>query len=83
MINRKKVEALLAAGAIAITAVLAGCGGAAPSASSAAGGENGKKVVVVAHTNAYYPYDFVNDKGQSDGFEVAVMKEVAKKTSPV
>jgi L-cystine transport system substrate-binding protein len=79
MINRKKVEALLAAGAIAITAVLAGCGGAAPSASSAAGGENGKKVVVVAHTNAYYPYDFVNDKGQSDGFEVAVMKEVAKK----
>jgi L-cystine transport system substrate-binding protein len=79
MINRKKVEALLAAGAIAITAVLAGCGGAAPSASSAAGGGNGKKVVVVAHTNAYYPYDFVNDKGQSDGFEVAVMKEVAKK----
>lgn len=59
--------------------MLAGCGGAAPSASSAAGGENGKKVVVVAHTNAYYPYDFVNDKGQSDGFEVAVMKEVAKK----
>lgn len=79
MINRKKVEALLAAGAIAITAVLAGCGGAAPSASSAAGGGNGKKVVVVAHTNAYYPYDFVNDKGQSDGFEVAVMKEVAQK----
>ena len=79
MINRKKVKALLAAGAIAITAVLAGCGGAVPSASSAAGGGNGKKVVVVAHTNAYYPYDFVNDKGQSDGFEVAVMKEVAKK----
>ena len=25
------------------------------------------------------PYDFVNEKGESDGFEVAVMKEVAKK----
>jgi L-cystine transport system substrate-binding protein len=25
------------------------------------------------------PYDYVNEKGESDGFEVAVMKEVAKK----
>ena len=32
----------------------------------------------VAHTNYYVPYDFVNDKGESDGFEVAVMKEIDK-----
>lgn len=32
----------------------------------------------VAHTNYYVPYDFVNDKGESDGFEVAVLKEVNK-----
>lgn len=32
----------------------------------------------VAHTNYYVPYDFVNDKGESDGFEVAVLKEVDK-----
>lgn len=32
----------------------------------------------VAHTNYYVPYDFVNDKGKSDGFEVAVLKEVNK-----
>lgn len=32
----------------------------------------------VAHINYYVPYDFVNDKGESDGFEVAVLKEVDK-----
>lgn len=32
----------------------------------------------VAHTNYYVPYDFVNDNGESDGFEVAVLKEVDK-----
>ena len=36
------------------------------------------KKVRVAHTNYYVPYDFVNDKGESDGFEVAVLKEVDK-----
>ncbi len=32
--------------------------------------------VRVAHTSNYVPYDFVNEKGESDGFEVAVLKEV-------
>lgn len=32
--------------------------------------------ITVAHTQAYVPYDFVNDKGESDGFEVQVLKEV-------
>jgi L-cystine transport system substrate-binding protein len=32
----------------------------------------------VAHTQNYYPYDFINEKGESDGFEVAVLKEVNK-----
>jgi len=32
--------------------------------------------VRVAHTQNYYPYDFINEKGESDGFEVAVMKAV-------
>ena len=46
---------------------------------TAAGTDGAKKVITVAHTNYYVPYDYVNDKGESDGFEVAVMKEVAKK----
>ena len=33
----------------------------------------------VAHTQSYAPYDFVNDKGESDGFEVAVLKAVDEK----
>ncbi len=36
----------------------------------------GAKTVYVAHTQTYIPYDFVNDKGESDGFEVQVLKAV-------
>ncbi len=32
--------------------------------------------VRAAHTQTYVPYDFVNEKGESDGFEVAVLKAV-------
>ena len=60
-----------------VAAALAGCG--KKDTAKEAAGDGGKKVVTVAHTNYYVPYDYVNDKGESDGFEVAVMKEVAKK----
>lgn len=30
----------------------------------------------VAHTQTYVPYDFINEKNESDGFEVAVMRAV-------
>ena len=36
-------------------------------------------VLQVANTQSYKPYDFVNDKGESDGFEVQVLKAVDKK----
>ncbi|SEU21138.1 transporter substrate-binding domain-containing protein [Paenibacillus sp. NFR01] len=32
--------------------------------------------VRIAHTQAYVPYDFVNEQGESDGFEVQVLKAV-------
>ena len=76
--NIKKIGKLLVTGILAgALAVTAGCGGKDKSANQA--GDGGKKVITVAHTNYYVPYDFVNEKGESDGFEVAVMKEVAKK----
>ena len=77
--NIKKFGKLLVTGLLAgALAVTAGCGGSKDKAAD--NGESGdKKVITVAHTNYYVPYDFVNDKGESDGFEVAVMKEVAKK----
>lgn len=34
------------------------------------------RVINVAHTDYYRPYDFVDEKGNSDGFEVAVLKAV-------
>ncbi|MDD3114941.1 MAG: transporter substrate-binding domain-containing protein [Anaerovibrio sp.] len=68
----KAVAALLLTGTIAVS--LAGCG-----KNDAAEGTDGKKVITVAHTNYYVPYDYVNEQGESDGFEVAVMKEIAKK----
>lgn len=57
-------------------AIAVGCGSSAKDSGS---GDGGKRVIHVAHTNYYVPYDFVNENGESDGFEVAVMKEVAKK----
>lgn len=76
--NIKKIGKLLVTGILAgVLAVTAGCGSKDKSANQA--GDGGKKVITVAHTNYYVPYDFVNEKGESDGFEVAVMKEVAKK----
>ena len=76
--NIKKIGKLLVTGILAgALAVTAGCGSKDKSANHA--GDGGKKVITVAHTNYYVPYDFVNEKGESDGFEVAVMKEVAKK----
>lgn len=76
--NIKKIGKLLVTGIlVGALAVTAGCGSKDKSANQA--GDGGKKVITVAHTNYYVPYDFVNEKGESDGFEVAVMKEVAKK----
>jgi L-cystine transport system substrate-binding protein len=34
------------------------------------------KTVHVAHTQTYVPYDYVNEAGESDGFEVQVLKAV-------
>ena len=76
--NIKKIGKLLVTGIlVGALVVTAGCGSKDKSANQA--GDGGKKVITVAHTNYYVPYDFVNEKGESDGFEVAVMKEVAKK----
>lgn len=47
---------------------------------SATGGADKKVVTLqVAHTQNYAPYDFINEKGESDGYEVQVLKAVDKK----
>jgi len=75
LIKAKKVFGILFTALLALG--LVGCGGekAAKGNDSSSPGE---KIVRVAHTQTYVPYDFVNEKGESDGFEVQVIKEVAK-----
>lgn len=63
----KTIKSLLT-GAIASTLLV----------STQAQAEN-KPVITVAYTNYYVPYDFVNDKGEAVGIEVAILKEVEKK----
>lgn len=68
----------------AVVAVLAGgtflvrnsAGGKATSTTA-----EDKKVVTlqVAHTQNYTPYDFINEKGESDGYEVQVLKAIDEK----
>jgi L-cystine transport system substrate-binding protein len=70
----------------AISASVTACGNkaadktnAAPVSSGAAASAAGSVTKIrIAHTQSYVPYDFVNDKGESDGFEVQVLKEVDK-----
>ena len=35
---------------------------------------SGPRKIRVAHTQSYFPYDYINERGQSDGFEVAVLR---------
>lgn len=72
------IKAVLIAGTVGIALTAAGCGGNKSDSAKGASGNGGKKIVKVAHTPHYFPYDFVDDNNKSDGMEVAVMKEVAK-----
>ena len=60
----KEMLAVLLIGTTAIT--LAACG-KSETKETAAGTDGAKKVITVAHTNYYVPYDYVNEKGESDG----------------
>ncbi|MDU2064341.1 MAG: transporter substrate-binding domain-containing protein [Sporomusaceae bacterium] len=76
----KFVKLLAVAAVLVATVVSAGCGKSADkNAGNAAASSGDKKVVRVAFTNYYVPYDFVNKDGQEDGIEVQIMKEVEKK----
>lgn len=77
---RKSIQTLAALGLIsALTVSLAACGSQENEGGNGAGddaGKDGVTKVVVAHTNYYVPYDFEDENGNSDGYEVAVMKAV-------
>ncbi|WP_201781751.1 transporter substrate-binding domain-containing protein [Youngiibacter fragilis] len=76
MITRNFKKIIASVSILALLPVLAACGAANETKGAATTVQ--KKKVYVAHTQTYVPYDFVNDKGESDGFEVQVLKEVDK-----
>ncbi|MGM9520825.1 MAG: transporter substrate-binding domain-containing protein [Phascolarctobacterium sp.] len=71
-----KITALVAAIGITAALIVAGCGGGEKKAEAP---KNDKKIVKVAHRSDYVPYCYINENKQPDGFEVAVLQEVAKK----
>lgn len=75
--NWKNVLAV-AAVSLLTAGLLAGCGGVKKVEKTDKPADAGaKKVVKVAHRADYVPYCFINKDNQSDGFEVAVLKELA------
>ena len=78
---RKNVKKLAALGLVTLLITgLAGCGSDGSEKDSSKTGDNsqseGVEKIVVAHTNYYVPYDFEDENGNSDGYEVAVMKAI-------
>ena len=54
-------------------------GASSSKTSSSASGSGKVTTLKVAHTQNYVPYDFVDEKGESDGYEVAVLKAIDEK----
>lgn len=74
-ILRLKNIITLLLGIFIVAALAAGCGGGGEKKADA---PQGKKIVKVAHRPDYVPYCFINENKEPDGFEVAVLQEVAK-----
>lgn len=72
LIRKSIVTALLGATVVS----LVGCGKGEKGTGKSRVDENGSKIVKVAHSQAYIPYDYVNEDGESDGYEVQVLKAV-------
>ena len=73
-------------GGVAVIAIVAGTylgrtltGASSSKASSSTSGSDKVTTLKVAHTQNYFPYDFLDEKGQSDGYEVAVLKAIDEK----
>ncbi len=66
---KRIISAIAVALAVSVSAFAGGSAEAKPGAAKV-------RKVYAAHTQTYVPYDFVNDRGESDGFEVAVLRAV-------
>ncbi len=69
----------LIAGVVVVLAVVGGTLLVRQSNQPAAADEKQVTTIQVAHTQNYVPYDFINEAGESDGYEVQVLKAVDEK----
>lgn len=53
-----------------------GCGNKNDQEAGAQNAEDGVRKITVAHSQAYAPYDYIDENGASDGYEVAVLKAI-------
>ena len=75
----KKLSGILAI-MIVLTLSLAGCGGSDSKGGSTAKDEGSIPETIVVGTNAEFaPFEYVNDAGEVDGFDIALMKAVCDK----
>jgi L-cystine transport system substrate-binding protein len=72
--NKSFTKVLIIAGLSAYAVCFPGC--SRKQSASAAARTAVPRTIYVAHTQTYVPYVFVDSKGSSDGFEVAVWKEI-------
>lgn len=73
----KKAIALTAAAALVLgTAACGTKGSEAQTSQTSQTSEGGVRVITVAHTQSYVPYDYIDENGNHEGYEVAVLKAV-------
>ena len=73
----KKAIALTAAAALVLgTAACGSKGSEAQTSQTSQTSEGGVRVITVAHTQSYVPYDYIDENGNHEGYEVAVLKAV-------
>lgn len=73
---RKNWNRFLAAGIVPVLAVGAlGCG-AKETATKEAEQKDGVETITVAYRQDYPPYDYIDENGKEEGYEVAVLKEI-------
>lgn len=74
---KKRINQLLIIGIIAASAIgTAGCG--KQNDDSDTSSEAGVKKITVAYRQDYPPYDYIDDDGKEQGYEVDVLKEIDK-----
>lgn len=81
-VDIRKITILAAVSAFSLGITACGSAAASGNAASTAGSglaaseSNGVRTITVAHTQSYVPYDYVDENGNHDGYEVAVLKAI-------